>query len=152
VLTITVMMNVPFFPHQHMLPVFAGQVLQLGPEWLGGLVAAHGLGALLGALATAGRRGFLPHGRLFALSVLTCAVPAAGLHEPALAVGLPARARADRRLRVRVRGNAEHPVLLSAPEASRGRAMGILSACIGTQPAGTLWIGLVSGGIGCPRR
>ena len=32
--------------------------------------ARSGLGALLGALAIATRRGFLPHGRLFALSVL----------------------------------------------------------------------------------
>lgn len=41
-------------------------------------------------------------------------------------------------------------VLLAAPEESRGRAMGILSACIGTQPAGTLWIGFLSAGIGVP--
>lgn len=41
-------------------------------------------------------------------------------------------------------------VLLQAPEASRGRAMGILSACIGTQPAGTLWIGFLAGAIGVP--
>ncbi len=41
-------------------------------------------------------------------------------------------------------------VLLAAPERLRGRVMGILSACIGTQPAGTLWIGFLSGGIGVP--
>ena len=41
-------------------------------------------------------------------------------------------------------------VLLSAPEASRGGAMGILSACIGTQPLGTLWIGLLAAGMGVP--
>ena len=70
VLIITVLMNVLFFPYQHMLPVFAREVLRVGPEWLGALVAADGLGALLGALAIASRRGFLPHGRLFALSVL----------------------------------------------------------------------------------
>jgi hypothetical protein len=28
--------------------------------------------------------------------------------------------------------------------------MGILSACIGTQPAGTLWIGFLATGIGVP--
>src|SRR5205807_2081358 len=47
-------------------PVLAG----VGLEWLGGLVAADGLGALLGALAIAGRRGFLPHGRIFGVAVL----------------------------------------------------------------------------------
>jgi len=36
----------------------------------------------------------------------------------------------------------------SAPERPRGGAMGILSACIGTQPLGTLAIGLLAGGLG----
>jgi membrane protein implicated in regulation of membrane protease activity len=39
-------------------------------------------------------------------------------------------------------------VLLSAHEDRRGGAMGILSACIGTQPVGTLWLGLLATGIG----
>ena len=39
-------------------------------------------------------------------------------------------------------------VLLSAHEDRRGGAMGILSACIGTQPLGTLWLGLLATGIG----
>jgi MFS family permease len=89
VLVVTILMNVLFFPYQHMLPVFARDVLGVGPEWLGALIAADGLGALLGALAIASRRGFLPHGRLFAL-------------------GLPASAGGDRRLRVGLRGHAEH--------------------------------------------
>lgn len=41
-------------------------------------------------------------------------------------------------------------VLLAAPETSRGGAMGILSACIGTQPLGTLWIGLLATTSGVP--
>ena len=39
-------------------------------------------------------------------------------------------------------------VLLSAHEDRRGGAMGILSACIGTQPFGTLWLGILATGIG----
>jgi MFS family permease len=35
------------------------------------------------------------------------------------------------------------PVLLSVPDRVRGGVMGILSACIGTQPLGTLTIGLL---------
>jgi MFS family permease len=150
VLIITVLMNVLFFPYQHMLPVFAREVLRVGPEWLGALVAADGLGALLGALAIASRRGFLPHRRLFALSVLVAPFlllafsslrwPWAGL--PALvAIGAAESGFAAMQSTL---------VLLSAPEASRGRAMGILSACIGTQPAGTLWIGFLATGIGVP--
>jgi MFS family permease len=41
-------------------------------------------------------------------------------------------------------------VLLAAPERVRGGAMGILSACIGTQPLGTLAIGLLAAGVGAP--
>jgi MFS family permease len=41
-------------------------------------------------------------------------------------------------------------VLLAAPERVRGGAMGILSACIGTQPLGTLAIGLLAAVVGAP--
>jgi hypothetical protein len=41
-------------------------------------------------------------------------------------------------------------VLLNAPERARGRAMGILSACIGTQPLGSLWIGFLASSAGAP--
>jgi MFS family permease len=41
-------------------------------------------------------------------------------------------------------------VLLEVPERVRGGAMGILSACIGTQPLGTLAIGLLAASIGAP--
>ena len=43
-------------------------------------------------------------------------------------------------------------VLLSAPEERRGGAMGILSACIGTQPLGTLWLGFLATGSAWRRR
>jgi MFS family permease len=150
VLIITVLMNVLFFPYQHMLPVFARDVLGVGPEWLGALIGADGLGALLGALAIASRRGFLPHGRLFAVSVLIAPfllLAFTGLRWPWACLAV-----------LVVIGAAESGfaamqstlVLLSAPAESRGRAMGILSACIGTQPAGTLWIGFLATGIGVP--
>ena len=41
-------------------------------------------------------------------------------------------------------------VLLAAPERLRGAVMGILSACIGTQPLGTLAIGLLAASLGSP--
>ena len=71
VLLITVLMNVLLFPYQHMLVVFPRDVLRAGPEWLGALVAADGLGSLLGALVIASRRGFVAHRRLFVAAVLT---------------------------------------------------------------------------------
>ena len=56
VLLITVLMNVLLFPYQHMLAVFSRDVLKAGPEWLGALVAADGLGSLLGALVISASR------------------------------------------------------------------------------------------------
>src|SRR5262249_14426466 len=70
VLGVTVLMNVLVFPYQQMLVVFAREVLRAGPEWLGGLVAAEGLGSLVGALAIASRGGFIADRRLFAIAVL----------------------------------------------------------------------------------
>jgi MFS family permease len=150
VLIVTVLMNVLFFPYQHMLPVFTREVLRVGPEWLGALIAADGLGALLGALAIASRRGFLPHGRLFALSVLVAPfllLAFTGLRWPWACLALLIVIGACESGFAAMQSTL---VLLAAPEESRGRAMGILSACIGTQPAGTLWIGFVAAGIGVP--
>ena len=150
VLLVTIAMNTLFFPYQHMLPVFAHDVLALGPAGLGALVAAAGAGALLGALAIASRHGQFGHRVLFGAAVLVA---------PVLLVALSG----SRWLPVCVAllvvmGMAESAfaamqstlVLLSAPERARGGAMGILSACIGTQPLGTLAIGLLAASFGAP--
>jgi MFS family permease len=148
VLVITVFMNLLLFPYQPMLPVFARQVLDAGPEWLGALVAADGLGSLLGALVIASRRGFIPHRRIFAGAVIVA---------PVLLAALAAtRWRWAGVAILVVMGVAESGfatmqstlVLLSAPEDRRGGAMGILSACIGTQPLGTLGLGILATAIG----
>ena len=148
VLVITVLMNVLLFPYQHMLAVFSRDVLGAGPEWLGALVAADGLGSLLGALTIASRRGFVAHRRLFVSAVLVAPlllIAFTGARWRWVCVGL-----------LVVIGFAESGfatmqstlVLLAAPEERRGGAMGILSACIGTQPLGTLWLGFIATGIG----
>jgi len=150
VLLVTIAMNTLFFPYQHMLPVFARDILALGPAGLGALVAADGCGALLGALAIASRHGQLGHRVLFGSAVLAAPVllvALSGARWLPLCVAL-----------LVVMGVAESGfaamqstlVLLSAPERARGGAMGILSACIGTQPLGTLAIGLLAGSFGAP--
>jgi len=148
VLVITVLINVLLFPYQHMLVVFARDVLRAGPEWLGALVAAEGLGSLVGALVIASRRGFIPHRRIFAASVIVAPL--------LLIVFAGSRWRWPCVVLLVLIGAAESGfatmqstlVLLSAHEDRRGGAMGILSACIGTQPLGTLWLGLLATGIG----
>jgi MFS family permease len=150
VLLVTIAMNTLFFPYQHMLPVFARDVLDVGPVALGALVAADGVGALAGALAIAARRGGLGHRAIFGTAVLVA---------PGLLVALAGLRWFPACLALMVvMGLAESGfatmqstlVLLSAPERLRGGAMGILSACIGTQPLGTLAIGLLAGSLGAP--
>jgi len=150
VLLVTVAMNTLFFPYQHMLPVFARDVLAVGPTALGALVAADGCGALLGALMIASRGGQFAQRTLFAASVLVA---------PVLLVALSgSRSFLACVALLVVMGAAESGfaamqstlVLLSAPERVRGGAMGILSACIGTQPLGTLAIGLLAASVGAP--
>jgi MFS family permease len=150
VLLVTIAMNTLFFPYQHMLPVFVRDVLALGPAGLGALVAADGCGALLGALAIASRQGYLSHRVLFGGAVLVAPlllVALSGSRSLPLCVAL-----------LVVMGAAESGfaamqstlVLLAAPERVRGGAMGILSACIGTQPLGTLAIGVLAANLGAP--
>jgi hypothetical protein len=150
VLLVTIAMNTLFFPYQHMLPVFARDVLAVGPTALGALVAADGCGALVGALVIASRRGGFAQPALFAAAVLVA---------PLLLVTLSAtRAFVACVMLMVVMGAAESAfaamqstlVLLAAPDRVRGGAMGILSACIGTQPLGTLAIGVLAGAVGSP--
>jgi MFS family permease len=150
VLLVTVAMNTLFFPYQHMLAVFARDILSVGPVGLGALVAADGCGALVGALGIASRRGQLAHRTLFAAAVLAAPVLLVAL-SASRGLGLCAGLLV-------VMGAAESSfaamqstlVLLAAPERLRGGVMGILSACIGTQPLGTLAIGLLAGAVGVP--
>jgi MFS family permease len=150
VLLCTIAMNVLFFPYQHMLPVFARDVLAGGPTVLGALVAADGFGALVGALALAVSRGAVGYARLFATAVMVAPVILVGFsvsRELALCFVLLAA------IGVAESGFAAMQstlVLLSAPPRARGGTMGILSACIGTQPVGTLGIGLLAAAIGAP--
>jgi MFS family permease len=147
-LLVTIAMNTLFFPYQQMLPVFARDVLSVGPTALGMLVAADGVGALVGAVTLASRGGRLRHAPLFAGAVLVAPV--------LLMLLAGSRSFLVSMVLMVVMGAAESAfaamqstlVLLSAPEGIRGGAMGILSACIGTQPIGTLLIGALTASIG----
>lgn len=150
VLLVTIAMNTLFFPYQHMLPVFARDVLDLGPAGLGALVAADGGGALLGALAIASRRSQLSHRVLFGGAVMIAPVLLVALSGsrwlPVCAALLVVMGAAESSFAAM----QSTLVLLAAPEHVRGGAMGILSACIGTQPLGTLAIGLLAASLGAP--
>jgi MFS family permease len=148
VLLATIAINTLFFTYQHMLPVFARDVLRVGPAALGALVAADGFGALVCALLIASRHGHVAHRTLFATAIVS---------GPVLLVALSGMSWMPACLALLVvMGAAESAfasmqstlVLLAAPERMRGSVMGILSACIGTQPIGTLFLGALTASIG----
>jgi MFS family permease len=150
VLTVTVLMNTLVFPYQQMLPVFARDVLRVGPVPLGLLVATQGLGALVSSVVIGSRGGEVGHGRLFAGSSLTGALlllafAASPWYALSLAlqfaIGITDSGFGTMQSAI---------VLLAAPERAHGRVMGILSACIGSQPLGSLWIGFVASNLGAP--
>jgi MFS family permease len=150
VLLVTVVMNVLVFPYQAILAVFARDVLAVGPEGLGLLNAAEGVGLLAGSLLIAGWRGLAAHGLVFGVgSLLTAALVAAFALSPWYALSLAVQV-AIGFVSTGFGTMQTTIVLLSAPEAVRGRVLGILSACIGTQPFGALWIGLAAGLVGAP--
>jgi MFS family permease len=150
VLAITVLMNALVFPYQQMLPVFARDVLRVGPAPLGLLVGAEGLGALVASMAIGALGSRLEHARTFGGSSIAAALllvafawsPWYGL-SLALQFALGVAESGFGTMQSAI-------VLLAAPERARGRAMGILSACIGTQPIGSLWIGFLASRSGAP--
>lgn len=150
VLGVTIAINSLVFPFQQMLPVLARDVLRVGPTWLGLLVSAEGVGALAGSLMLAARSGLRGHARIFALSSMAGATCVIALTlSPWYALCLVIQLCSG--LAEAGFGTMQSAlVLLAAPDHARGRAMGILSACIGTQPLGVLWIGFLASRIGVP--
>jgi MFS family permease len=150
VLIITIVMNGLVFPYQQIMPVFARDILHVGPELLGLLIAAGGFGTLIGAFWTAGQRDFVAHRQVFiGGSMLAGLMVVVQSFSPSYAMALPIQF---------IIGIAEAGfgtmqstiVLLAAHERARGRVLGILSVCIGTNPLGALGVGFITTYVGAP--
>jgi MFS family permease len=150
VLIITIVMNGLVFPYQQILPVFARDVLDIGPELLGLLVAVGGVGTLIGAFWTAGRRDFVSHRQVFVGgSMLAGLMVVVQSFSPGYLTSIPIQF---------IIGIAESGfgtmqstiVLLAAHERARGRVLGILSVCIGTNPIGSLAVASLTTYVGAP--
>lgn len=133
---------------QGFLPVFADQVLDVGASGLGVLVAANGLGALVGALTIASMGNVRRKGRLFFVATgifglllsafaLTDRMPVALILIFLVGVASSGFGVMQSTL-----------MLLLAPEAVRGRAMGVLMLSIGALPVSLLVLGAIAGAAG----
>jgi MFS family permease len=139
------------FPYGMLLPVFARDVLQVGAKGLGTLLAATGMGAVLGgvALTAAGRR--FGRGRVVLGGSLACCASifafAASRSYPLSLVLLGAVGF------TMVLGTASVNSLLQSvvPDELRGRVMSVYHFMfIGSAPLGALQAGAVSRWLGAP--
>jgi predicted MFS family arabinose efflux permease len=150
VLLVTVIMNCFAFTYLQLLPVFARDILLVGPVGLGLLTAADGIGSLVGAtaLTAVGRVG--RPGLFFILgsaAMTLCLVLFAVSPLYTLSVGLL------------VLGGFAHSgfstfqstiILGAAGDALRGRAMGVLTLAIGSAPVGMVLVGALAAVFGAP--
>jgi predicted MFS family arabinose efflux permease len=137
-------------PYIQMLPVMARDVLGAGPEGLGLLLAASGIGALCGSLTIA----YLGDIRRKGLWSLVAATSFGLL----LCLFSTARSLPAAMLLVAVAGVAQsvymslNSTLLQslAPDQFRGRVMSIYMLCWGLMPFGTLPVGMIAQAYGAP--
>ena len=143
-LLITIVMNMLYFPFQPMVPVIARDVLAVGPLLMGILFASEGFGAVLGSLLIASRSSIIFQGRYYILGSL---LAAAGLllfgisnsyifaYFALLLAGIGVSGFATMQSTI---------VLITARDNVRGRALGVITLGIGTQPIGALIIGALA--------
>jgi MFS family permease len=151
-LMLVALVSLVAMPYSVLMPIFAGGILHGGPHTLGFLMAASGVGALLGALTLAARRSVVGLGRVVWL--------AAGM----FGAGLIAFAFSHwlwlSLLLLVVTGYgmmqsmaASNTILQTiVDDEKRGRVMSFYSMAVqGVTPFGSLFAGIVAAKMGAPR-
>lgn len=152
VLLLLALVSLVGMPYTVLMPVFANEILRGGPNTLGLLMAASGVGALAGAMFLAARRSVLGLGKYIPL---TAAAFGAGLiafsFSRTLWLSLPLMVLTG--LGFMVQMAASNTVLQTiVEEDKRGRVMSFYTmAFMGTAPFGSLLAGSLAERIGAPR-
>jgi MFS family permease len=138
-------------PYLILLPIFADAILEAGPEGLGLLTGAGGIGAMSGALTIAARRETAGLPRLVGLSVLAFGALLIAFSASRNLI-LSAVLVVPIGFTLMLQLPATNTLLQSmAPDHMRGRVMSFYSMClIGVSPFGSLIAGWVATLIGAP--
>ena len=147
IVLITVLMNLLLFPYMQMVPVIARDVLGVGPGLMGVLMAADGLGALIGAVLIASAANITHHGRIYVGgSMLALLAMLLFSFSRWYFVSLPVLFVLG--LGVAGFGTMQGTiVMLVARHDMRGRALGVISLAIGAGPLGALMVGAIANAV-----
>jgi len=144
-------MSVLGFPYVMLMPVFARDVLHVGAKGLGALLAATGIGALVGGLWLAGAGGRFRRGRMMLAGSLSfcvllfCFAASRSFGLSLVLLGLVGFTM--------ILNNANANALLQSvvPNHLRGRVMSVyVFMFVGTAPLGALQAGAVSHWLSAP--
>ena len=151
VILITIVTNMLYFPYMGMLPVFARDVLGVGPALLGIMAATDGMGALIGSVFLASRRNIRSPGRIFVFGTILSMIIVL-LFTFSRMYGLSVAILLGAGLTFSGYHSMQTAlVLLSASPEIRGRALGVQMMAIGTGPIGQLITGATAETWGAPR-
>ena len=150
VLLIMIVAHLTLFPFRSLLAVFARDILKTGPEGLGYLSAAPGVGAITGGLMIASLRRSRP-------SVVTLAVGAVAMALLTIVFAVSKSylfavlilAAVGFATSIYGAMQSSIPLRLGEPQ-MRGRIMGLLSLVVGLMPLGMMAFGIITDRIGAP--
>jgi MFS family permease len=138
-------------PYQTLMPVFQKDVLRVGPEGLGMLMAAPGVGAVLSVLMLASfanrfrRQGLLLVGSILVLGFFLILFSQTTSFPLALVVLVAAGG-----FQMLFLASTNTMLQLIVPDELRGRVMSLYMLDRGLMPAGALFAGVVAHFIGAP--
>ncbi|MDO8532070.1 MAG: MFS transporter [Dehalococcoidia bacterium] len=150
VLVGSLLTNLLVFPVQQLFPVFARDVLGVGPVLLGLLLSAMGIGSLIGSATMASVARVPRPGAVFAagcVAVLVAVILFSFSHWYAVSFALLVLAGVGQAAFSSLQSAL---ILLGTSEEMRGRVLGLLVLAIGMQFLGFLIIGGLAAWIGTP--
>lgn len=141
--------SVLIMPYVQLLPIFARDILLTGPEGLGALMMANGIGAVLGAVAMVAlptrRQGIFLFASLFMFGLLLAAFAASTSF--ALSVGIMGLIGVAQAVYLATNNTL---VQLATPDELRGRVMSVYMMTWGLMPLGSLPQGMLADWFGAP--
>ena len=138
-------------PYQTLMPIFQKDVLRVGPEGLGMLMAAPGVGAVLAVLVLASaasrvrRQGLLLVGSIVVLGIFLISFSRATSFPVALVLLVVVGA-----CQMIFLASTNTMLMLIVPDELRGRVMSLYMLDRGLMPAGALFAGVTAHFIGAP--